>query len=237
MNIPLLVGFLISPPTMAHTALLQIINQSYMAGLNYQNKNESCTYTNKELMKGYFAAVGSALFVSLSLRRATQGIVKSASGSKLLLLNGLVGSVGGGAASYFNTQAMRRAEAESGIEVFSSPDLDPKRSLGKSRTCATQAVWETTLSRVFLSVFCTITPCLYIMSLCRTGEIRHLMKQKKIAKFAIELSCISTSLWLGLPLAIGMFNPISKVDVISIQNQEEKDRFRNIKTLYFNKGL
>lgn len=112
MNIPILVGMLISPPTMVNTALFQWINQSYMAGLNYQNKNESCTYTNKDLRKGYFGAVGSALFVSLSLRRATQGLVKSASGNKLLLLNGLIGSVGAGTASYFNTQAMRRAEAE-----------------------------------------------------------------------------------------------------------------------------
>ena len=57
------------------------------------------------------SGVGSALIVALSLRRASSGIVKSASGNKLLMLNGLIGSVGAGTASYFNTQAMRRAEA------------------------------------------------------------------------------------------------------------------------------
>lgn len=62
-------------------------------------------------MQGYCSGVGSALIVALSLRRASSGIVKSATGNKLLMLNGLIGSVGAGTASYFNTQAMRRAEA------------------------------------------------------------------------------------------------------------------------------
>jgi hypothetical protein len=42
---------------------------------------------------------------------------------------------------------------------------------------------------------------------------------------------------MGLPIAIGMFNPVSKYDVSQIKNQEEKDRFRKYDTLYFSKGL
>lgn len=53
----------------------------------------------------------------------------------------------------------------------------------------------------------------------------------------MELFCITTSLLMGLPIAIGMFNPVSKFDVDKIQNQEEKDRFRKHDVLYFSKGL
>lgn len=103
-----------------------------MAGLNYANKNETCTYTNQDLMRGYLSAVGSALFVALGLRKATQGLIKNATGNKLLLINGAIGSIGASTASYFNTQAMRQREAETGIEVFSSPNFEPESSLGRS---------------------------------------------------------------------------------------------------------
>ena len=73
-----------------------------MAGLNYANKNESCTYTNQDLMRAYFSAVGSALFVGLGLRKATQGLIMNATGNKLLLINGAIGSIARTSASYFN---------------------------------------------------------------------------------------------------------------------------------------
>jgi len=106
-NIPIVCGIIMSPPTMKYTAFWQWFNQSYMAGLNYQNKNESCTYTNEDLMKGYFAGVGSALVVALALRKGTAGLTKTATGSKLLLLNGMIGAFGASTASYFNTSCVR----------------------------------------------------------------------------------------------------------------------------------
>ena len=54
----------------------------------------------------------------------------------MLLINGVIASIGGSTANYFNTCAMRQREAETGIEVFSSPILEPESSLGRSKACA-----------------------------------------------------------------------------------------------------
>ena len=45
MNVPILFGIVLAPPTIKFTALFQWLNQSYNAGLNYGNKNSSCTYS------------------------------------------------------------------------------------------------------------------------------------------------------------------------------------------------
>ena len=52
--------------------------------MNYGNKNSSCSYTNSDLAKGYSAAVGSAVGVSLVLRKLTRGLTNNASGMRLL---------------------------------------------------------------------------------------------------------------------------------------------------------
>ena len=44
-NVPILAGLVVAPPTMFWTILLHVLNQSYNAGLNYGNKNSSSSYT------------------------------------------------------------------------------------------------------------------------------------------------------------------------------------------------
>lgn len=118
MNVPILFGMLLSPPTMKFTAFFQWMNQSYNAGLNLGNKNSSCEYTDMDLFKGYCAAIGSSVSVALGLRRLTAGITKTATGKKLLLINTFVGATASGTASFCNTLFMRYAEIEKGIMCY-----------------------------------------------------------------------------------------------------------------------
>lgn len=106
-NTPISFGMLMSPPTLFYTILWQTVNQSYMATLNYQNKNASSVFTNLDLVRGFSLAVTSALFVSISLRKITSGLTKTATGSRLLFLNALVGSVASGTAGFCNTTCIR----------------------------------------------------------------------------------------------------------------------------------
>lgn len=122
-NIPILCGMLLTKPTMFNTVLWQWINQSYNAGLNYGNKNSSCSYTNKDLLMGYLAAVGSAIIVSSTLRKVLSPFTKGATGTKFLLLNTLVAAGGSGSANFCNTTFMRMAETEKGIDVYSDEKL------------------------------------------------------------------------------------------------------------------
>ena len=110
-NIPILCGIILSKPTIANTIFFQWLNQSYNAGLNFGNKNSTCSYTNTDLLTGYVAAVASSLTVAVSLRKLTEGITKTATGKKLIIVNTLVGATAGGCASFCNTFFMRRAES------------------------------------------------------------------------------------------------------------------------------
>lgn len=116
-NIPTFIGILLAPPTIFNTMLFQWINQSYNAGMNFGNKNTTCNYTNQDIAKGYMAAVSSALFVSVSLRKLTAGLSVGATGTKLLALNTFVAATAGACASFCNTSFMRKAEIDKGIQV------------------------------------------------------------------------------------------------------------------------
>jgi len=107
------------------------LNQSYNAGLNFGNKNSTCTYTNTDLAQGYLAAVSSSIFVGVTLRKLTAGLTKTATGKRLLLLNTLVGCTAGACASFCNTSCMRRAEVDKGISVYQNEDLDQHAGISK----------------------------------------------------------------------------------------------------------
>lgn len=83
-----------------------------MAGLNYANKNPNSTFSNEELMKGYSASVSSSLLVAITLRKLTQNLTRTATGTKLILLNTLVGSLASASAGFCNTTLMRKPEVD-----------------------------------------------------------------------------------------------------------------------------
>lgn len=107
-----------------------------MAGLNYANKNPSCTFSNEDLAIGYGAAVSSSIIVAVALRKMTANMTKGSTGAKLLLLNTFVNATASGSASFFNTSCMRRAEVQKGINVYSSESLSPESEIGISKICA-----------------------------------------------------------------------------------------------------
>jgi len=78
-----------------------------MASLNYQMKAPGSAFTNKDLASGYLSAVAAAMCASVGLRKLTQGMTRTATGSKLLILNTAVSSVASAIAAYFNTTCIR----------------------------------------------------------------------------------------------------------------------------------
>jgi hypothetical protein len=122
-NVPILCGMILAAPTMRNTIFFQWLNQSYNAGLNFGNKNSTCTYTNQELGLGYLAAVSSAITVGVGFRLLTSGLTKTATGKKLLILNTLVGASASAAANFCNTTFMRKAEVDKGILVYNDEEL------------------------------------------------------------------------------------------------------------------
>ena len=136
MNTPITLGMLMSPPTAKWIAFWQFVNQSYMAALNYHNRNESSIISNREIFKGFSMAVGSAIIVALTLRRLTSRIKVSG-----LILNAGISSVASSCAGVCNTVFMRQAEIKQGIDYYSSPDLNPDSKIGVSTECAKKAIF------------------------------------------------------------------------------------------------
>ena len=122
-NVPICVLILLAPPTMKNTIFAQWVGQSYMASLNYQNRNPSCTFTNKDIAKGYGVSLTASISSALALRKMTAGLTKGATGAKLMCLNGAIGAISASIAAYINTQMMRQAEVKNGINVMSSPEM------------------------------------------------------------------------------------------------------------------
>ena len=193
MNIPILCGILLSPPTMKNTIFFQWLNQSYNAGLNFGNKNSSCEYSDMDLFKGYCAAISSSVSVAMFLRIITSGMTKRSSGTKLLLLNALVGATAGGCASFCNTLCMRYAEIEKGIEVCEDAELTKK--IGISKFCAQNAVVETSLSRSAMSVSSVAIPTGLIIMFGAVG----ISPQSFVLKTSLEAVCVGLALRVGLP--------------------------------------
>lgn len=204
LNIPILCGILLSAPTMRNTIFFQWLNQTYNAGLNFGNKNSTCEYTTTDLAKGYFAAVGSSVSVAMLLRMITAGATRRASGTKLLLLNTLVGSTAGGCASFCNTMCMRYAEIEKGIEICEDGEL--KKKIGISKACAKSAVIETSLSRSAMSISSVTIPAALILTLGAVGVAPKSFAMKTL----LEIICVGSALRVGLPMSVSIFPPISE---------------------------
>lgn len=136
MNAPILAGMILSPPTMFNTVLWQWVNQSYMAGLNYANRNPQSTFSNEELLFGYSASVSASIAVALTLRKLTKNLTRNATGSRLLILNTMVAALASSSAGYVNTTLMRQPEAMNGIKIYSGKNLKESEYLGISKSCA-----------------------------------------------------------------------------------------------------
>ena len=162
------------------------------------------------------------------LRIVTAGATKRATGTKLLMLNCLVGSSAGACASFCNTMCMRYAEIEKGIDVCEDADL--KKKIGISKVCAKNAVVETSMSRSAMSISSVVIPTTMIIMLGAIG----VAPQSFAAKTALEVSCVGFALRLGLPGSVSIFPPISQKDTEGAGMEEE---FKAYKTVYFSKGL
>ena len=149
-----------------------------------------------------------------------------ATGKKLLLLNTLVGGVAGSAASFCNTLAMRSAEINKGIDIFSDEKLTKK--LGISKIAAKNAVIETSISRAIMSASSVFIPTIFILSLNGIG----VNPTAPAAVRAMDLTCIAAALRLGLPMSVAVFPPIC-----CKPGKEVESEFHTQDKIYYSKGL
>ena len=149
MNVPLNIGFILAPPTIFNTVLVQVLNQTYNATMNYGNANASSPYTAEDITKGALAAVSSSVAVALTIRQINLKRSAAATGPKLILLNAATSTIACAAGGFANNWFMRSAEMERGI-TLNHPDTG--NEIGKSKVAAKTAVMQTASSRVFMAM-------------------------------------------------------------------------------------
>jgi hypothetical protein len=65
MNIPIIMGVMMTAPTPFNVVLWQTINQTCNAGLNYGNRNASSTQSMQTTLRNYVMAVTSAVSIAM----------------------------------------------------------------------------------------------------------------------------------------------------------------------------
>ena len=85
-NIPILAMMLFTPnQTPVFNAVLQLVNQTYNAGLNYGNRNTSITYTASDLGRGYLGAVVASMGIAYGTRTMLAPKIAKLKGGRNLL--------------------------------------------------------------------------------------------------------------------------------------------------------
>ena len=205
-KVPIYAGIFFTKPTMLNTAIWQFVNQSYMAGLTYSNRNQSCHYTNQDLAQGYSAAIVSSIGIGLTMRKLTSGMMKGSTGNKYLAINLLVNASAASSANIANTMLMRHAEIERGISVFADPELE--NEIGVSKDCAKQALALTSVTRGALATVCMAVP----ISLLMMMNVFKLKPKGKNSLIMSEVTALAIGLYIGLPISLAMYPSIIRVD-------------------------
>jgi hypothetical protein len=226
LNVPIICGMMLAPPTIWNTVFFQWINQTYNANMNFGNKNSTCKYTNSDMMMGYAAACISSVGMGVTLRKLTAGIASRSSGKKLFFINFVVSAVSSGSAGFCNSLCMRYPEIKKGIKVYSDEKLE--NCVGISVKSAESAVYETASSRFVMSLMAMGIPTFIILSLGSVG----LVPKAKLPKSIFEVLCISCGLYLGLPISVSVFPSLT------IKNGTDlEEEFHKHEKIFFNKGL
>ena len=231
-NLPIIFGMLMTPPTPTNIIFWQWINQTYNAGMNYGNRNASSQQTAGDILFGYSAAVTSSITLSLGLRKLSNGFTKNLTGGSAVLASSIIHYVAVASAGFLNSYCMRMGEMQRGIKIQDQYGEE----MGVSKKSAEKAVLNTSFSRMVLSGPIFILPGLSMFFLDKMG----LIPKAKALKTVLELTVISLSLWIALPLSVSLFPQRGEIPAAEIEPEfanRANSRGELVTKYYYNKGL
>lgn len=117
-NVPIATMVIFMPhQTPLVSAMLQWLNQTYNAGMNYGNRNASTPYSSQDLLKGYLAAVLVSVGLAFTSRLAFAGFLSRQTGQRQIFANATIGYFSGAFAGVANLACMRQKEMKKGVNV------------------------------------------------------------------------------------------------------------------------
>lgn len=225
-NVPLIVGMLSAQSTAA-TVFWQTINQSYNSVNIYYNSGGAGEVQVEELAKNYCIAVGTALTLSLGIRRlGSKGKVKEIL-DRVPFVVPFAAVAGAGGANVYVT---RRGDIEKGIPVCNESGSE---CYGLSKEAGKQAVFKTILTRsVVLNIPVLILPSLLLKALPAPASAK--------GKLAMEVVVITMCLAGALPATLALYPPKLKLGTSELEPEFQSlvdKQGKPVQFVYANKGM
>jgi hypothetical protein len=225
-NYMIIAPMLLSAPTVFNTVFWQWVNFTYIASLNYGNRNASAPQTNADIAKSYVLATIAAMTLALSMRVASDKMLAGKTGVMATLSTNIIACTATAVAGGANVYIFRTPEMEKGISLKDEKTGD---IIGpRSKIAANEAVERTVKSRAFgcLPLF-FISPA-WNAAVTAAGA----MPKSKVPRTMVELIGIGFGLLATMPANAGFYPQISDIEVSRLEPEiQEAAKARGITSL------
>lgn len=233
-NTPILLASLfIKNQSPASNAVVQVVNQTYNAGMNYGNRNASSEYTLTDMGKGYGAAVVTSAGIAIVSRTYLAASLKSLKGPRFYILNAFLNYLCAAFAGAANMTFMRYKELQEGVEL---KNMKGDQSFGKSVIAGKKAVYESALTRVVLPFNVIFFPSIALSILTKL----RLAPKGGLSMKLTEMTLCIMALTVSLPASVALFKQQATLRAEDLEDKfkELKDaQGEEVKEFRFNKGL
>ena len=231
-NIPIIIGIAVLPPTPLNQFIFQTINQSYNFGINISNSTSSNARSKGEIAVSYCLAVSCALVGSIGLRKYLQKKNFTSPAGKLLLMSTpFLGMV---FANSVNMLFSRTGEIKKGLALMhpvtgeSLPDV-------RSKVACRKALTEGLLLRFLIPLPTFIIPVVAARYAARNFKFY----QRTGSRLLFDGTVAFTTIWSSLVFCMSFYNPIGKLRLknLELEAQNKLPHMDPDSFVYFNKGI
>nr|CAB3266024.1 sideroflexin-2-like [Phallusia mammillata] len=211
--------------TPGQVALMQWLNQSFNALVNFTNRNAASETTTRQMMFAYVTATSTALGVALGLNAYSK--------QAPTIVARCVPFAAVAAANVVNIPLSRQSELLHGVTITT----EDGKVLGKSKKCAQKGISQVVISRVTMAA-----PGMVFLPMV----MEHLNKKawfRRMTWTHLPIQTIGVGVFLTfmVPTACSIFPQKASMDVSKLEHDLQKTigehNGNSVQKVYFNKGL
>nr|CAB3266022.1 sideroflexin-2-like [Phallusia mammillata] len=211
--------------TPGQVALMQWINQSFNALVNYTNRNAASETTTRQMMFAYVTATSTALGVALGLnaysKRAPPIVARWVPFAAVASANAV------------NIPFTRQSELIEGVTITT----EDGEVLGKSKKCARKGISQVVLSRIVMAA----PGMVFLPMIMEHFNKKSWFRRMAWAHLPFQTLGVGVFLTFMVPTACSIFPQRASMSVSKLeqdlQDSITKQYGNKVQSVYFNKGL
>jgi len=216
-NIPIMIGMLLSPKTAFSIPFWQAVNQTYNVGFNYFNRNESNAFSNKQLAVSYLFATSSSVIIAVALDKL---IMRYSKGGFMIRTLGPATALA--FAGCANLWVIRYRETIDGVDVYNGEG----QNVGKSVLAGRDGLYKTTFIRFVMQYTGCFFPVCLAMAMRRFG----VYPSGGAGKIFSDVTISGLNLSLNIPFCFAFFPQMVYATKLESDLQSSSG-------FYYNRGL